>query len=421
MAENPCKRLHSELTPEKVSKPNMDVSVLKSLMREVLAETGLDTLKDDLQTMQTDINSIKDSVEFAHQTSQNAKSQADENKLLIVKMAGEMDLLKTQLKSERDARLKLETYSRRSNLRFFGFTESLNEKDSDCERFVRDLWSNKLGITDNISIERCHRLGPRPKSGDTRSRPIIVKFSFYKERDRIWKSRKNLAGTKIFMKEDYPPEIEKRVDRMMPIFLAARKNSQFSNVKLIVDKLYISGTMYTVETIDRLPAPLQPESLAMRTDGNITWFFRKDSHLSNHYMCKITDTDGKNYSSVEQYYMAQRALFFKDEQSYETIMTMDDPAAIKRVRLRNFDPRAWEKQNRRIMKAGLQMKYGQNPDLCDKLLQTKNTVLCEANPRDDYWGIGMSMHHPDAADVTKWGQNHLGKLLQEVRELCKSK
>ena len=57
--------------------------------------------------------------------------------------------------------------------------------------------------------------------------------------------------------------------------------------------------------------------------------------------------------------------------------------------------------------------------LKDKLLQTGNNILAEAAPRDNYWGIGMRMFHPDALDQSKWGDNHLGKLLMEIRQLYK--
>ena len=335
-------------------------------------------------------------------------------------MSKEMDSLKLQLKAERDARIKLETYSRRSNLRFYGVSEKTNENDTECERVLRELWADKFGITDNISIERCHRMGPRPKPGEIRSRPVIVKFSFYKDRERVWRARKNLAGTKIYMKEDFPPEVEKRVDTMLPIFFAARRNPEFTSVKLVIDKLFLNGTMFTVETIDRLPIALRPESLTMKTDGNITWFFKKDCHLSNHFPCQLTDTEGTKYNSVEQYYMSRCALFFNDQHAHDSIMDLDDAGAIKRVKIKNFNPEAWKRENLKVMKSALHMKYSQNPDLRDKLLNTKNTVLCEANPRDTYWGIGIGMHHPDAANISKWGSNHLGKLLQELREQYKS-
>ncbi len=66
------------------------------------------------------------------------------------------------------------------------------KKHLDCETVVRKLVKDYLEI-DNFSIERCHHIGPKLKpiagSGSKRSRPIIVKFTFYKERNLVWKKR----------------------------------------------------------------------------------------------------------------------------------------------------------------------------------------------------------------------------------------
>ena len=416
MAQPAIKRLHSELSPEKMDTSKMDPGMIKALMHEVLAETGLDTIKDEIKGVTSELNQIKQSIDFAHQVGDNASKKADENKQNIAEMQTELENLKIELKQEREARLKLDVYSRRSNLRFYGVAEMPNEKDSDCERAVIDLFKNKMGLSDPISIERCHRLGPKPQPNDPRPRPIIVRFSFFKDRARVWSAKRMLAGTRILVKEDHPPEVEKRVTQMTPIFLAARKNPEFTNVKLVVDKLFINGSMYTPETIDRLPNALQPENLASRTDGQITWFFRKQCHLSNHFPCEFTDKDGSVYNSMEQYYTAHKALFFDDKSAHATIMGLKDPVSMMRVRIKNFKSDAWKGEDVKVMKSGLLLKYDQNPILKDKLLQTKDTVLCEANPKDSYWGSGISMYHPDAADTVKWGTNHLGRLIQEVRE-----
>ena len=84
-----------------------------------------------------------------------------------------------------EARLdKLEDQSRRDNLLFYGFNESKYEK---CENMVRDLLARKIlrhMDVNGVIIVRAHRLGPF-KAGYTR--PIIVKFREYADKEEILK------------------------------------------------------------------------------------------------------------------------------------------------------------------------------------------------------------------------------------------
>ena len=61
--------------------------------------------------------------------------------------------------------------------------------------------------SENITIDKCHRLGPKTIG---RPRPIIAKFVFYKQRELIWANKKNLKGSDVIVKEDFPAEIEQR-------------------------------------------------------------------------------------------------------------------------------------------------------------------------------------------------------------------
>ena len=60
----------------------------------------------------------------------------------------------------------LENMSRRNNIKVFGIEEAANESWDDCETKVKKAISEKLGIKDEILIERTHRVGRR--GGDCR-------------------------------------------------------------------------------------------------------------------------------------------------------------------------------------------------------------------------------------------------------------
>ena len=82
----------------------------------------------------------------------------------------------TEIKNER-----LEVQSRRDNLKFHGFEDNRGETWEESENTVRRYIFDELAIDESaIQIERAHRI--RSKNSP---RPIIVKFSHYKDRDRV--------------------------------------------------------------------------------------------------------------------------------------------------------------------------------------------------------------------------------------------
>ena len=56
-----------------------------------------------------------------------------------------------------------------------------------------------------------------------------------------------------------------------------------------------------------------------------------------------------------------------------------------------FSEDVWRERCQGIMKVGLQAKFDQNPKLKQFLLDTRTTILVEANRKDKYWGAGMSL------------------------------
>ena len=54
--------------------------------------------------------------------------------------------------------IELEDRSRRNNLRIDGIEEKPNETWEECEENVQQMIKEKLGITEPIEIDRCHRI-----------------------------------------------------------------------------------------------------------------------------------------------------------------------------------------------------------------------------------------------------------------------
>ena len=69
------------------------------------------------------------------------------------------------------------------------------------------------------------------------------------------------------------------------------------------------------------------------------------------------------------------------------------------------------------MLGGNWCKFSQNRDLREFLLSTGDSVLVEASPYDNIWGICLAASSPEAQDPMQWrGQNLLGFALMEVRD-----
>ena len=75
----------------------------------------------------------------------------------------------------------------------------------------------------------------------------------------------------------------------------------------------------------------------------------------------------------------------------------------------------------RFVSRGSYEKYSQNEDLKTELLNTKDTILVEANPYDKVWAIALKESDPLAIKPERWnGLNLLGYILTNLREKLKN-
>ena len=140
--------------------------------------------------------------------------------------------------------------------------------------------------------------------------------------------------------------------------------------------------------------------------------------LSNWYLSNFTK-NGIEFSSMEQYMMYKKAVYFGDKAVAAKILATDDVAEIKALGrlVANYSERYWNGIRQIVVFTGLLAKFTQNDDLKAQLSSTKDSVLAECAVRDTIWGIGLSMKDPDRLDIDKWkGQNLLGYALMMVRE-----
>ena len=169
---------------------------------------------------------------------------------------------------------RLEAQSRRDDLRFYGFEDKQGETWEESENKVRSYIANDLNIEESsIQIERAHLI-PRKTS----HRPLIVKFSFYKDMDRVLKAyrekrkRQNEQTTestgaitaeqieqsetcRIRVCEDFPERVIKARSNLYSFLrssIDSGRDAFLRNNRLIVD-----GQLYQYEYNQKRPVPIR--------------------------------------------------------------------------------------------------------------------------------------------------------------------
>ena len=94
-----------------------------------------------------------------------------------------------------------EQYSRRNNIRISGYDEAGHESIDDIVmKMASDIGSDLL----LSEIDRSHRVG-RPDPGRTKPREILIKFTSYRARQKLYKKRtvlKDKCYSGVFLNED---------------------------------------------------------------------------------------------------------------------------------------------------------------------------------------------------------------------------
>ena len=143
------------------------------------------------------------------------------------------------------------------------------------------------------------------------------------------------------------------------------------------------------------------------------------SPFSNFHPCTFVYKDVE-WKSSEQCFMAMKAKYFKDDESYERILNSTTPKEAKALgrKVKNFNF-LWNFVSESIMFDIVLAKFSQNDDLKRLILsdEYKGKKFVEGSPSDTKWGVGMRYTNPAIEDESNWeGSNLLGKVLDKVRE-----
>lgn len=216
-------------------------------------------IRRDVRRMNRKFDSLEKSV---HDLKRDNRQLKQQNQIItneINRMKTSFSKLEVRTTEAEKKNENLEAQSRRDNLKFFGFQDDGTETWEQSEDKVRDYIRTELNINDSdMKIERAHRL-PSKNS----PRPIIVKFSFYKDRDSVLRAYRQKrkdennenndnptdedAETvrRIRVTEDFPERVTKARTKLFPFLKSCLDNEV--NAYLRYNSLVVDGQSYTYD------------------------------------------------------------------------------------------------------------------------------------------------------------------------------
>ena len=127
---------------------------------------------------------------------------------------------------------------------------------------------------------------------------------------------------------------------------------------------------------------------------------------------------GVAYPTAEHWMMAEKARLFGDTQAADDILADSSPKNAQSVgrRVKGFDQRTWNGKCFGIVVRGNELKFSQNPEAKQRLIDTGSMILVEASSFDKVWGIGIVQDDSRATNPALWeGRNLLGLAVMTVR------
>ena len=147
------------------------------------------------------IKDIEKSLEFSQELVD--KKIADLDKHWESKILQQAATAKEKSRFLKNKLRSLEDRNKRNILRVEGVTENDNETWEESESKVKDLIKERMGIDEELKIERAHRIG---KKENRKKRAIIFKLESWKQKEIILKKTNKLKNTGLYINEDFSDE-----------------------------------------------------------------------------------------------------------------------------------------------------------------------------------------------------------------------
>ena len=204
----------------------------------------MDSVKTEVKELQREVQEMKESVSFMSRKYDDVKMKFDvtESKIkaAFIQIEGMNKDINENLDEIEDKQEYLENHYRRNNIKLLGVPGDDDENSwDDTELIVKILIKNRLGIQDEVEIERAHRVGkkvrPCPQSKNEhgshvesastpRPRPIIAKILSWKVKENVLRiARKKKPKNVLFLNDFSQRTLEKRAETFRKCWKEERK------------------------------------------------------------------------------------------------------------------------------------------------------------------------------------------------------
>ncbi|UYV61740.1 hypothetical protein LAZ67_1006241 [Cordylochernes scorpioides] len=173
---------------------------MESYREKDLAEmiATLTTKIDDLgHRLETRLSSLESGMKELNQRFQHIETSLEKTAKAVSINSERIDSF--------ERRLDLcEMKQRENNLIFYGIEGKECEAPTDTRAIIMNLFSEKMQIQENITIQQCRRLTKKANS------PILIEVPEHNERIMLFKNMFRLKNTRIYLNKDYSVKIREQ-------------------------------------------------------------------------------------------------------------------------------------------------------------------------------------------------------------------
>ena len=226
---------------------------------ECLRETILQPILDNNNKLQESLNQQSVKIDQQEKIIIEQGRQLSINNDIIIELEAENRLLSTELDDMKVGLNDLEQYGRRNSLRFHNLNMDPSLKECDMiHSMTKFINKSLLDTGENISdrdIERCHPIG---RKVGTRKPQIIVKFSSYKIRSKVFANKTKLKGhpDRVFLTEDLTSKNHSVIKSLLELRKSKKINSFWTTNGKILAKVTPESTVVTLNIADDIAQKL---------------------------------------------------------------------------------------------------------------------------------------------------------------------
>lgn len=133
----------------------------------------------------------------------------------------------------------------------------------------------------------------------------------------------------------------------------------------------------------------------------------------------MPNIDVELFSYVYSYYQSSKAFWARSRLAYDDLQKCDTPkqAWERGNKINPFDVQEWDEVAVKVMTTVVYAKFLHNENLRQKLLDTGDRLLIEAESGDRTWSTGLGIVQTKSTMPSSWpGRNLLGEILMDVRD-----